>query len=99
MAGKIFSFKKGEIVIDQKTPLDGLTKNEEKVFKLLIKNKNQLCSFDQIGEAIWQEKSYESFSLWAISKLIQRLRSRLQASSLSPTLIQTQRGQGYALRD
>ena len=96
---EIFSLHNNQVLIDGKTPQEKFSANEAKVIRLLIANKNHLCSFDQIGDLIWEEKADELFSVWAISKLTQRIRIKLQANGISPAVIQTQRGQGYVLRD
>ena len=96
--GEIFSLENDRILIDGKTPKENFSANETKVIRLLVTNKNQLCSFDQIGDVLWED-SVESFSVWAISKLIQRIRNKLQANGVSPAVIQTQRGHGYILKD
>ena len=95
----IFSLKEDQILIDRKIAFDGLTEKEHQLLRLLVKNKNQICSLDTIGDILWQNQDEDSFSLWAIAKQVERLRLKFQMHGLSPSLIQTQRGQGYILRD
>ena len=69
-----------------------LTKSENIVFNLLLRNKNKLVSFDEIANWLWEDKSEEKYSEYAITKLIERLKRK------SPkNLIQAQRGVGYIL--
>lgn len=97
-AGDIFSLKDDRVLVDQKYTLTGLTEKEYRLLKFLVENKNQVCSIDTIGDILWQNED-DAFSLWAIAKQIERLRSKFQKHGLSPSLIQAQRGQGYLLRD
>ncbi|MFH1561711.1 MAG: winged helix-turn-helix domain-containing protein [Patescibacteria group bacterium] len=97
--GEVFSLANDRVLIEGKKLLQGITKKEKSLLCLLVKNKNRLCSFDQISEAIWLDDSFDKFSDWAVTKLVQRLRTKLQENGFSPNLIQTQRGQGYLLKD
>jgi len=74
------------------------TKSEDKVFRLLFRNSNEIVTIDEIGKALWLEKSIESFSLSAITKLIQRIRDKIEKSGITPSLIETQRNRGFTLR-
>jgi DNA-binding winged helix-turn-helix (wHTH) protein len=97
--GDIFSLKNDRVLVDQKYTLTGLTEKEYRLLKFLVENKNQVCPIDTIGDILWQNEDEDAFSLWAIAKQIERLRGKFQKHGLSPTLIQSQRGQGYLLRD
>jgi len=97
--GDIFTLKDDTVLVDQKYTLTGLTEKEYRLLKYLVENKNQVCAVDAIGGILWNNEDEEAFSLWAISKQIERLRQKLQMHGLSPSLIQSQRGQGYLLRD
>ncbi len=67
-----FSLKTSELYIDDK--ICKLTKNEECLLELLVKNTNQVLSIDQIKDYIYgnEAKSYE-----AIRSMIKRLRKKL----------------------
>ncbi len=97
--GKIFTKKNGEILINGQDRFGRLTEKERRLLHLLVENKNRFCSLDEIGKAVWEDSYYEVFSPWAIAKLVQRLREKFRRNGLSSALIQTQRGQGYLLRD
>lgn len=71
---------------------DNLTRSENIVFNLLLRNKNKLVSFEEISEWLWQDKSEEKYSEYAITKLIERLKKKLPKN-----LIHSQRGTGYLL--
>lgn len=73
----------------------GFTNREKKLLDLLITKSPQIVTFDEINELL--TNNYEHFSLYAISKSIQRLRDRLEKSGISGSFIQTKRGEGYLL--
>ncbi|MEA3355188.1 MAG: helix-turn-helix domain-containing protein [Patescibacteria group bacterium] len=72
-----------------------LSSQETRLLKLLIENYNQTTTYDQIFQSIWPYNY--NVSIYAISKLIQRLRKSLKLNHFSPHLIQTQRKRGYLL--
>ena len=63
----------------------------------LIKNKNSIVTFDQIADILFD--TYEKYSLFAISKAMQRLRDKIEQNEISGSFIQTVRGRGYLLRN
>ena len=71
------------------------TLREKRLLDLLISKSPQIVTFDEINELL--TNNYEQFSLYAISKSIQRLRDRLEKSGISGSFIQTKRGEGYLL--
>lgn len=71
---------------------DGLTKSENEIFNLLLRNKNKLVTFEEISEWLWREKIEEKYSEYAITKLIERLKKKLPKN-----IIHSQRGIGYLL--
>lgn len=75
-------------------------RNEEKIIlKLLIENRNQIVTFSEISDALWKENSSEKFSMYAIAKVVERLREKIKEFGISVNVIHTQRGQGYVLYD
>lgn len=93
----IFLIKHGEIYINSK--FAKFTPTEKSVLKALIENKNQIVSFEQIAEAMWQDKSTEKYSLYAMSKCIERIREKLKQHDIHPQVLETHRLQGYRLVD
>lgn len=67
-----------------------LTPYENKIYSLLTENKNKLVTYDLIADTLWQDKTDEKFSEYAITKLVERLRKKMPANS-----IHSQRGIGY----
>lgn len=78
-------------------PLQNLTATERRVILNLIKNSNNVTSLDDIGTIMFNSDT--QFSLYAIAKLIQRLRNKLEANGISGSYIQTLRGKGYLLKN
>lgn len=78
-------------------PITNLSETEKKLIILFIDNENKIIDFDQIGEVIF--KTNDDFSLYAISKSIQRLRDKFETNGISGSYIQTLRGKGYMLRN
>lgn len=92
----VFMIANGGLLANGKG-LTGLSTREEKLLTLLIENSNKVTTIDQIGEVYFE--SYDEFSLYAISKAVQRIRDKLSESGLSSGFVQTFRGQGYMLRN
>ena len=70
-----------------------------KEFALLIylyERCGQVCSKDDIGEAIWPEYQ-EGVYDYQIENLVRRLRSKLEQNPAEPQLLLTVRGLGYKL--
>ena len=76
-----------------------LTNQEKKILELLIANRGAIVDYNQIAEIMWEENTEEKFSLYAISKIIERVRNKIQSSGIKPNLIHSQRGVGYVLYD
>lgn len=96
---KIFSLKNEDILIEGR-PIDGgFSATEKGVLSLLVRNKNRLVSFDRLGETIWGNQAFEKYSDWALAKMVQRLRDKIEDFGVSPCVIQTKRKEGYILAD
>lgn len=79
--------------------ITNLTKSEKIVLENFINNKNKVVTYDRIADLIWKDKSFEKFSLYAISKLIERIRKKIKATGIKTNLIHTQRKEGFVLYD
>jgi hypothetical protein len=80
-----------------KKPLENLSPNERLILRMLIKKAGMVATFDELGSELF--KGEDKFSLYAISKTIERLRNKLEANGISGSYIQTLRGQGYILNN
>lgn len=80
-----------------KKPVQNLSQNERILLKLFIENSGSVVSFDKLGENLFSD--VDDFSLYAISKSVERLRNKLEANGVSGSYIQTLRGKGYLLKN
>lgn len=78
-------------------PVNNLTLTEKLILELLIKKANSVISFDDLGNVLFDRES--DFSLYAITKSMQRVRDKLEENGVSGSYIQTLRGQGYLLKN
>lgn len=78
-------------------PTENLTNTEKAVLLTLIKKQNTVIDIEEIGNIMFE--SEDNFSLYAISKMIQRLRDKLEVNGISGSYIQTLRGRGYLLKN
>lgn len=62
----------------------------------LFKHRNQVCSKDDIGRAVWPENRGEIYD-YQIENLIRRLRARVEPDPSRARLLITVRGLGYKL--
>lgn len=80
-----------------KKPVENLSAKEKILLRLLVQKAGGVITFDEIGENLFEDDN--NFSLYAISKTIERLRSKLEQNGISGSYIQTLRGQGYVLKN
>jgi hypothetical protein len=80
-------------------PLNSLSPKEKDLLSYLLENNNSIVNFDDIARVIWNDKADQKFSLYAITKTIERLRKKLKAAGFEENFIHTQRGVGYFLFD
>ena len=71
-----------------------LTKNEFKILRYLIKNRNKIVSREEIMDFLWDSESFIDDNTLTVN--ITRLRNKLEELDLKE-LLQTKRGQGYML--
>jgi len=69
---------------------------EKHVLEGLIKS--EILNYETIAKILWGSKWEEKFSLWAINKIISRLRKKLLLLSASSPKITTLSKQGYSLK-
>ncbi len=71
-----------------------LTKNEYKILKYLVQNREKIVSREEIMECLWESESFIDDNTLTVN--ITRLRNKLEELDLKE-LLQTKRGQGYIL--
>jgi len=76
---------------------DVFNPQETRLLKALLVKQGYMLTVDQLGEIIWGKNNSEKFSLWAINKLISRVRTKFTQYGLPKKLIQTIPKQGYML--
>jgi hypothetical protein len=92
--GESISMKGASILIDGYGKVDFLSPSEREVLEFLLKNKRKICTMDDIGTVLWGS-DVDKYSLYAISKIIERLRKKLRNNGLNKNVIFTERGKGY----
>lgn len=76
--------------------LANLSLREKNLLKVLLEKRGQIISLDEINDIISASGGPE-FSLYAISKTLERLRKKLEENNLPGALVQTVRKQGWIL--
>jgi DNA-binding response OmpR family regulator len=87
---------KKEAVIDGEAKK--LSKKEYELLLLLYKNAGNICSRDEIIEAVWPEsRDHSAISDATIDQLIHRLRLRVEPEPAKPSRIISKKAFGYML--
>ncbi len=73
-----------------------LSPKEFNLLALLYERRGQVCSKDEIGEAVWPEYNADVYD-YQIENLVRRLREKLEPDPGEPLLLVTVRGMGYKL--
>ncbi|MDP2860921.1 MAG: winged helix-turn-helix domain-containing protein [bacterium] len=73
-----------------------LTAQEASLLDFFLKNSNKIIGKDEIAGALWGKNSFEKYSEWAMTKVINRLRRKIKKEGTFPSLL-TVRGRGYKL--
>lgn len=88
----VLNISKSTIEKDEK--VIELTKNEYKILKFLLKNREKIVSRDEIMRYLWDDESFIDDNTLTVN--ITRLRNKLEELNLKELLV-TKRGQGYIL--
>ena len=75
-----------------------LSPKEQALFDLLHRHLNEVCSKQQIADAVWPEYEAEVAD-YQIQSLVKRLREKIEPDPRHPVLLVTVRGHGYKLVD
>ena len=87
---------KKEVVVDGEEKK--LSKKEYELLLFLYKNAGNVCSRDEIIEAVWPEsKDHSAISDATIDQLIHRLRVRVEPEPANPSRIVSKKAFGYML--
>ncbi len=96
--GNNFTYDEQGIYFNSKF-LKGLQKKEADILKLLIDNSSKIVTFDMIADTYWGEQVDEKFSIYGISKIIEKIRKSLRENGVKVSVISTVRKRGYMLLD
>lgn len=72
-----------------------LSDQEKRVFTHLLSE--QILPHDRMAEILWGERVEEKYSLWAMTKIIQKIRKKIRIAGGNPAQIKTIYGYGYGL--
>ncbi len=89
----ILNTSKYTIVKDEKEI--ELTKNEFRILKYLVQNREKIVAREEIMESLWDNESFIDDNTLTVN--ITRLRNKLEELNLKE-LLETKRGQGYMLK-
>lgn len=89
----ILNISKSTIEIEDKWV--ELTKNEFRILKFLVQNREKIVSREEIMECLWDNESFVDDNTLTVN--INRVRTKLEDLGLKE-LLETKRGQGYMLK-
>jgi DNA-binding winged helix-turn-helix (wHTH) protein len=73
------------------------SESERRVVKLLIQQRGRITSFDKVAEIVWSDQVLEKYSLFALAKIVQNIRTKLYSLGINHDIIKTIRKHGYLL--
>lgn len=92
---KDFVINTSNSTVEKQGKVIELTKNEYKILKYLVQNREKIVSREEIMDCLWQTESFIDDNTLTVN--ITRLRNKLEEINLKE-LLETRRGQGYILR-
>lgn len=92
---KDFILNTSNNTIEKDDKIIELTKNEYKILKYLVQNREKIVSREDIMECLWESESFIDDNTLTVN--ITRLRNKLEELGLKE-LLQTKRGHGYILK-
>lgn len=92
---KDFILNTSNYTIEKNGKVIELTKNEYKILKYLVQNRDKIVSREDIMECLWDTESFIDDNTLTVN--ITRLRNKLEELDLKE-LLETKRGQGYILK-
>ena len=92
---KDFIINTSNSTIEKQGKIIELTKNEYKILKYLVQNREKIVSREEIMDCLWETESFIDDNTLTVN--ITRLRNKLEELNLKE-LLETRRGQGYILK-
>lgn len=93
---KDFIINTSNSTIEKQGKIIELTKNEYKILKYLVQNREKIVSREEIMDCLWETESFIDDNTLTVN--ITRLRNKLEELNLKEFL-ETRRGQGYILKE
>lgn len=91
---KEFTLNLSKSTIEKGDKIIELTKNEFRIIKYLIQNKERIVSREEIMESLWESESFIDDNTLTVN--MTRLRNKLEEIGIKD-IIETKRGQGYII--
>lgn len=92
-----FDLETGNMTVNGVSVRYAFSPREYDVLVLLADNRGEIVGKDRIAEVIWPGEGADSYSDWAITQLIKRLRKKLVDVGVSRDAIKTVHGRGYMM--
>lgn len=89
--------KSGDLWYANESVEKNFTKAQAAILKLMMNRRGEILSFDDLSDMIWEQKSTDKYSIWAINKHMQRLKDKLGELQIYNISIELVRGRGYIL--
>lgn len=83
-----------KIIIDGNDHSAHFSPKERKIVRKLISSSNSIVTYDELFEDLWGSR-VDNYSLWALSRLMSRVRHKLSELGFSSKSIQSVYGKGY----
>jgi len=95
----ILEYKKQEncIYYNTKNITNKFSNYEFETLKIFLLNPNKIVTFDNIAKHMYGDKADEKFSMWGITKNIQRVRNKLEEIGLTKKIITNVKGKGFKI--
>ena len=88
------SVNRNSILINGALPKYPFSPSEKLILKRMIMSPNETISYYELGDLLWKNNG-NKFSLWAITRLIYKIRKKLSKNNLSSEHIKNLKGKGY----
>jgi len=92
-----FDLKSGNMTVNGVSVRYAFSPREYDVLVLFAENRGKIMGKDKIAEVIWPGEGVASYSDWAITQLVKRLRKKLVDVGVSRDAIKTVHGRGYMM--
>ena len=89
------SVQNNDVYINGRLPDVSFTLMETKLLRLLLEKHKKICSYFDIANVLWTNT--DDFSIWAISRLIYKLRIKLNKNGISGDNLKTYKKKGFIL--